>query len=106
MAHDSNDFWAAIEPVANRKFYGIGEKTPAQFSKIFRIGSDDEPQTSFVEYGSVNTTLSLKTENAAVTQRTTSQGPVKTWNTQTFAGAATISMEAAKDVKNRYPKLG
>ncbi len=106
MAHSSNDFWAAIEPVANRKFNGIGEKTPRQFDKIFEVGSDDEPQTSYVEYGGVNATLQLKTENAAVQQRTTSQGPIKTWNTQTFAGAATISMEAAKDVKNRYAKLG
>jgi hypothetical protein len=105
MPHSSNDFWAAIEPVANRKFYGIGEKTPRQFDKIAKVGSDDEPQTSFVEYGGVNATLQLKTENAAVQQRTTSQGPVKTWNTITMAGAATISMEAAKDVKNRYPKL-
>lgn len=105
MAHNSNDFWAAIEPIANRKFYGIGEKTPSQFTKIFKVGSDDEPQTSFVEYGGVNATLQLKTENAAVQQRSTSQGPVKTWNTITMAGAATISMEAAKDVKNRYPKL-
>lgn len=105
MAHSSQDFWAAIEPVANRKFYGIGEKTPRQFDKIAKIGSDDEPQTSFVEYGGVSASLALKTENDAVIQKTTSQGPVKTWYTQTFAGAATISMEAAKDVKNRYPKL-
>lgn len=104
MAHSSNDFWAAIEPVANRKFYGIGEKTPRQFDKIFKVGSDDEPQTSYVEYGAGGS-LALKTENAAVAQHTTSQGPVKTYYTSTFAGAATIGMEAAKDVKNRYPKL-
>lgn len=105
MAHGSADFWAAIEPVANRKFAGIGEKTPRQFDKIFKVGSDDEPQTSYVEYGGVEATLQLKTENAAVVQKTTSQGPIKNYITQTFAGAATISFEAAKDVKNRYPKL-
>lgn len=104
MAHSTNDFWAAIEPVANRKFHGIGEKTPRQFDKIFRIGSDDEPQTSYVEYGASGN-LAEKTENEAVAQHTTSQGPVKTYYTRTFAGAATISHEAAKDVKNRYPKL-
>lgn len=104
MAQSSNDFWAAIEPVANRKFYGVGVKVPSQFDKIFTVGSDDEPQTSYVEYGGA-ANLQLKTENAAVVQRTPKQGPVKTWFTQTFAGAATISMEAAKDVKNRYPVL-
>lgn len=103
-AQGSADFWAAIEPIANRKFYGVGIKTPPQFDKIFKVGSDDEPQTSYVEYGGPSN-LQLKTENAAVVQRTTTQGPVKTYFTQTFAGAATISMEAAKDVKNRYPVL-
>ncbi len=104
MSQSSADFWAAIEPVANRKFYGIGIKTPSQFDKIFKVGSDDEPQTSYVEYGGPSN-LQLKTENASVIQRTTTQGPAKTYFTQTFAGAATISMEAAKDVKNRYPVL-
>ncbi len=104
MAQSSNDHWAAIEPIANRKFYGVGIKTPSQYDKIFTVGSDDEPQTSYVEYGGASN-LQLKTENSAMQMRTTTQGPVKTWFTQTFAGAATISMEAAKDVKNRYPVL-
>src|SRR5687767_12365227 len=105
MATSTNDVWAAIEPNANRKFYGIAEKVPRQFDKIFHIGSDDEPQVSSVEYGGA-TALSLKAENEAVTMKTLSQGPVKTWTPAIFAGAATISHEAATDVKNRYPKLG
>lgn len=104
MAHSSNDFWAAIEPVANRKFHSIGEKTPRQFDKIYKVGSDDEPQTSYVEYGAGGS-FTEKPENDEVATHTTSQGPVKTWYTKTWAGAATISHEAAKDVKNRFPKL-
>ena len=104
MTHSSNDFFAAIEPVANRKFHGVGEKTPRQFDKIYKVGSDSEPQTSYVEYGAGGS-LTEKAENASVVAHTTSQGPVKTYYTRTWAGAATISMEAAQDVKNRYPKL-
>jgi hypothetical protein len=105
MPTSTNDVWAAIEPNANRKFYGIAEKVPRQFDKFFHIGSDDEPQVSSVEYAGA-ASLTLKPENESVQLTTLSQGPVKTWTPAIFAGAATISHEAATDVKNRYPKLG
>jgi len=105
MAQSSNDHWAAVEPVVNRKFYGISQKIPSQFDKIAHVSSDDEPQRSAVEWGGART-LTLKAENAAVQMTTMTQGPVKFWYTQTFAGAATLSHELAKDVKNRFAKLG
>jgi hypothetical protein len=104
MAHSVNDFFAAVDPVANRHYYGLEGDVEQQFKTIFKIGSDDEPQKSAVEYGGP-ASLSLKTENAAVSQKTITQGPIKTWNAATYAGAATISYEAARDVKNRYGKI-
>ena len=105
MAHSVNDFFAAVDPVANRHYYGLeNEKTEQQFKQFFKIGTDDEPRKSSVEFGGPPS-LSLKTENAAVAQKTIVQGPIKTWDTATYAGAATISYEAAKDVKNRYSKI-
>jgi len=104
MAHSSNDFFAAIDPVVNRSFYGLETKAERQFEKIFKISSDDEPIKSAVEYGGPGS-LSLKTENAAVQSKQILQGPVKTWNTATYAGAVTISYEAAKDVRNRYGRV-
>lgn len=104
MAHSVNDFFAAVDPVANRHYYGLETEAEQQFKSIFKIGSDDEPQKSAVEYGGP-ASLSLKTENAAVAQKNILQGPIKTWNAATYAGAATISYEAARDVKNRYGKI-
>lgn len=105
MAHSASDFFAAVDPVVNRHFYGLDdEKMEAQFSKIFKIGSDDEPVKSAVEYAGP-ASLSLKTENASVTQKQIRQGPIKTWNSATYAAAVTLSYEAAKDVKNRYGKI-
>lgn len=105
MAHSTNDFFAAIDPVVNRNYYGLDdEQTDKQYSMIFKISSDDEPQMSAVEYGGPST-LSLKTENAAVTPKFIVQGPVKTYYTSLYAGAITISYEAARDVKNRYGKI-
>jgi hypothetical protein len=103
--HSTNDFFAAIDPVVNRSYYGLGDNdAEKQYSRIFKVSSDDEPQRSFVEYGGP-ANLTLKTENAAVTAKTINQGPVKTHYTSTYAGAITISYEAAKDVKNRYGKI-
>lgn len=104
MGHSVNDFFAAVDPVANRSFYGLEDEIESQFKQFFKIGSDDEPQKSAVEYGGP-ASLSLKTENAAVAQKYILQGPIKTWNAATYAGAATISYEAARDVKNRYGKI-
>lgn len=105
MAHTTNDFFAAIDPVANRSYYGLGDNdAEKQYSTIFTVDSDDEPQRSFVEY-SGPASLALKAENAAVLQKNIHQGPVKTHYTATYAGAVTISHEAAKDVKNRYAKI-
>lgn len=105
MSHSVNDFFAAVDPVANRHYYGLdNEKTEQQFKQFFKIDSDNEPRKSAVEYGGP-ASLSLKTENAAVSQKRIKEGPIKTWDTATYAGAATISYEAAKDVKNRYGKI-
>lgn len=105
MAHQSNDFFAAIDPVANRSFYGLDDdKVEPQYKSIFNISSDDEPIKSAAEFGGP-ASLSLKTENAAVLQKRITQGPIKTWNTATYAGAITISREAAMDVRNRFPKV-
>lgn len=105
MAHSTNDFFAAIDPVINRNYYGLDDgEVEKQFSQIFTVGSDSEPQMSSVEYaGAVS--LTLKPENSAVSAKTIQQGPVKTFYTSTYAGAITISYEAAKDVKNRYGKI-
>src|SRR5437773_1562963 len=98
MSHSTNDFFAAIDPVVNRNYYGLEDgDVEAQYSGIFKVGSDNEPQMSFVEYGGP-AALSLKTENAAVTAKYITQGPIKTHYTSTYAGAITISYEAAKDV--------
>lgn len=103
MAHVSADFFAAIDPVVNREFYGLeNDKDPAQYSQIFKVASDDEPYKSAVEFGGPGV-LALKTENSPVTQKTIRQSSVKTWDTSTFAGAISISHEAAKDVK--YAKI-
>lgn len=105
MGHSTNDFFAAIDPVVNRNYYGLDDgDVEAQYSGIFKVGSDNEPQMSFVEYGGPSS-LTLKTENAAVAAKYITQGPVKTHYTSTYAGAITISYEAAKDVKNRYGKI-
>jgi len=104
MAHSVNDFFAAVDPVANRHYYGLDAQAEQQFKQFFKISTDDEPQKSAVEYGGP-ASLTLKTENAAVQQKTITQGPIKTWNAATYAGAATISYEAARDVKNRYGKI-
>lgn len=105
MAHSTNDFFAAIDPVVNRYYYGLGDsEVDAQYSKIFMVDSDNEPQRSVVEYGGP-TSLTLKPENSAVSAKYITQGPVKTHYTNTYAGAITISYEAAKDVKNRYGKI-
>lgn len=105
MAHTTNDFFAAIDPVVNRSFYGLDpEKTEKQAFDLFQVGSDDEPQKSAVEFAGP-ATLSLKTENAAVALKNIQQGPIKTFNTSLFAGAVVFSIEAAKDVKNRYAKI-
>lgn len=103
--HSTNDFFAAIDPVVNREYYGLDESdVDAQYSKIFTVGSDNEPQMSAVEYGGP-ASLTLKPENSAVTSKSILQGPIKTFYTSTYAGAITISYEAAKDVKNRYGKI-
>lgn len=104
MAHSTNDFFASIEPVINRAFYGLEDDVEAQFSQIFKVGSDDEAIKSSVEYGGP-ASLTLKAENAAVLQKTITEGPIKTWNTSTYAGAVTVSYEAAKDARNRYGKI-
>lgn len=104
MAHSSNDWFAAIDPVANRSFYGLEAKTEKQFSKIFEVGSTDEPIMSWVEYAGPGN-LTEKAENAAVTQKSIKEGPIKTVRAATFAGAVTVSYEAAKDVRNRYPRV-
>lgn len=106
MAQSSNDHWAAVEPVVNRKFYGLDQKVKPQWKKIFHESNDDEPQRSSVEFGGGARTLTLKPENAAVSQTQQVQGPVKTWNTQTFAAAATLSHELVMDTRGRYAKLG
>lgn len=105
MSHSVNDFFAAVDPVANRHFYGLdSEKTEQQFKQFFKIDTDNEPKKSAVEYGGP-ASLSLKPENSPVAQKQINQGPIINWSTATYAGAATISYEAAKDVKNRYGKI-
>lgn len=105
MAHSVNDFFAAVDPIANREFWGVkDEMPPSQYDQIFKVGSDDEPVFSWVEYGTPPS-LSEKTENAAVQQKTITQGPIKSVRAITHAAALTLSFEAAKDVKNRYAKL-
>jgi hypothetical protein len=105
MAHSTNDFFAAIDPVVNRHYYGLDEdQVDKQFTQIFKVSSDDEPQKSAVEYGGP-ASLTLKTENAAVAPKQIVQGPIKTWYTATHAGSIVISYEAARDVKNRYGKI-
>lgn len=105
MAGSTAQYFAAVDPVINRSFYGLEEsKTPRQFDKIFDVASDDEPQRSFVEYAGA-ASLNLKTENAAVSMKQVIQGPVKTHYTFTYAGALTFSYEAVRDTKNRYSKI-
>lgn len=106
MGHTTNDFFAAIDPVVNREYYGLeNEDVPEkQFSQFFKVSSDDEPQMSSVEYGGPSS-LTLKAENSAVAPKFIVQGAVKTYLTSTYAGAITISYEAARDVKNRYGKI-
>lgn len=102
MAHSSSDFFAAIDPVVNREFYGLEDGDAPQFDKIFKVSSDDEPQKSAVEYGGPGV-LQLKSENAAVAQREIRQSGLKTWTASTYAGMISISHEAAKDIK--YGKI-
>jgi hypothetical protein len=98
-------YFAAVDPVINRSFYGLEDpKTPRQFDKIFDVASDDEPQRSFVEYAGA-ASLTAKTENAPVAMKQVVQGPIKTHYTTTYAGALTFSYEAVTDVKNRYAKI-
>lgn len=105
MAISSNDYWAAVEPVTNRKLYGLDNKIPSQWDKIFYVDTDSEPQRSAVEYGGGARTLTLKPENSPVTQTQQFQGPVKFWYTQTFAAATTLSVELAMDSSGKYAKL-
>lgn len=101
----TNMYWAAVEPITNRTFYGLdGRKVPSQYDKVFDVNSDDEPQRSFVEYAGVPT-LTLKNENASIIPRNVLQGPVKTHYTLTYAAAVTFSHEAVKDTSNRYAKI-
>lgn len=103
MAQGTADFYAAIDPVANREFYGLEkDQEPSQFDKIFDVSSDDEPQRSAVEHGGPSV-LDLKAENAPVALKRFTQSAPKTWSAQTFAAAAIISFESAEDVK--YPEL-
>lgn len=104
--HSTGDFFAAIDPVANRHYYGLDDENrpEPQYSTIFKVGSDNEPQRSWVEYAGPSR-LVLKDENSAVQPQQIRQGPIKTAFTATYAGAITISIEAAKDVKNRYGKI-
>lgn len=104
MAQSSTDFWAAIEPVANRSFWGLDQERTKQFSEIFKVGSDDEPVVSWAEAAGVGNLIE-KAENAPVTQRDVKIGPVKSVRAATYAIATAISMEAAKDVKNRFPRI-
>jgi hypothetical protein len=104
MAHSTNDFFAVVEPVANRTFYGVEAKAERQCFSIFKESTDDEPIRSAVEFGGP-ASLTLKPENDAVALKNFRQGPVKTWNAAVWAGAAVVSLEAVKDTKNRYPKL-
>jgi hypothetical protein len=105
MAQSSNDHWAAVEPVVNRELYGLDPRVPPQWSQIFSVSSDTEPQRSAVEYGGGARTLTLKPENTAVGQTQVFQGPLKTWYTQSFAAAATLSEELAQDASGKYAKL-
>lgn len=105
MAHGSSDFYAAIDPVVNRDFYGADKnKEKSQAFEFFKVGSDDEPQKSYVEFGGPRQ-LDQKAENARVAEKQFVQGGIKNWTTSTWAGAATVSMEAAKDITNHYSKL-
>lgn len=105
MAQSSNDHWAAVEPVVNRTLYGLDGRVPPQFSQIFHVDTDSEPQKSAVEYGGGARTLTLKPENTAVTQTQQVQGPVQFWYTNSFAAAATLSNELAEDASGKYSKL-
>jgi hypothetical protein len=102
--HSVNDFFAAVDPVANRSFYGLDTDVEHQAEDIFKFSSDDEPIRSAVEYAGADV-LTLKTENAAVAMKEMRQGPIKTWRAVLHAGASTISFEAATDTKNRYGKI-
>lgn len=104
MSHSTADWFAAIEPVANRAFYGLESKTTKQFSKIFSVGSDDEPIASWVEYGGPGN-INEKAENAQVQLKEVVEGPIKTKRAATYAGAMVVSYEAAKDVANRYARV-
>ncbi len=105
MAHNSSNFSAAIDPVVNRSFYGLDEDQEApQFSKIFKVGSDNEPIMSYVEVAGP-TILSAKTENEAVERKVIRMTNPKTYTTLTYAGALELSYEAAKDTRNRYARV-
>lgn len=104
MPQSQADFFAAVDPVVNRAFYGLESEVEKQAFDIFKTDTDDEPIKSAVEYaGPPN--LQLKTENAAVLQRTIKQGPIKTWRAVLHAAALTLSYEAASDTTNRYGKI-
>lgn len=98
MAHGVADFFAAVDPVVNREFYGLPEANESQFDKIFKTSTDDEPTKSAVEFGGPGV-LALKPENSAVAQKSILQGGIKSWSTSTYAGMIALSYEAAKDVK-------
>ena len=101
--HATADFYAAVDPVVNREFYGLeADREPSQFDKIFKISSTDEPQKSAVEYGGP-LQLDLKAENAAVAGKSIVQGPIKGWTTNTHAANMVLSFEAVADVK--YAKI-
>lgn len=107
MPVSSGNNWAAVEPVINRKLYGQpdGHKVKPQWSQIFHVATDDEPQRSAFEFGGGHRTLTLKPENTPVAQGEIVQGPGKTWLTESFSAATTISEELAMDASGRYSKL-
>jgi len=105
MAHNSSNFSAAIDPVVNRSFYGMGETEEApQFPKIFKVASDNEPISSYAEVAGP-TILSAKVENAAVERKQIIMTNPKSYTTTTYAGALEISYEASKDTRNRYARI-
>jgi len=103
MAIGSVDVFAAIEPVANRTFYGAKPKVEElQYPKIFKVSSTDSPTKSSVEFGGPGL-FAYKAENAPMEQKRINQGPIKTWTAATYAAAMVVSREMVDDV--RYGEL-
>ena len=91
----SQDLFNSIDPV-KRKFFEMGRKADVESDAFVKVGEAEDAVRHAVRYGFPGQPA-VKTENGAVSEGTSYQGPDFTWNAVTYAAGYTVSGEAAED---------